>query len=100
MAEAVKAAWIAADPQSHDATETLPPEITAVIDEGRRHPERRTPRPPCTPLVTEVIHECRVRLAEELLRKLRKAGWQPAGSAVDQVIGNWLLDHGANPDAE
>ncbi len=23
----------------------LPPEIRAVIDEGRRHPERRTPRP-------------------------------------------------------
>ena len=23
----------------------LPPEITAIIDEGRRHPERRTPRP-------------------------------------------------------
>ena len=49
--------------------------------------------------VIEAIHECRIRLSEELLRRLRAAGWTPGGSAVDREIVNWMLDHGANPDA-
>lgn len=44
--------------------------------------------------VVEAIHECRVRLSEELLRELRLAGWVPEGTAVDQAIIGWLLNHG------
>jgi hypothetical protein len=48
--------------------------------------------------VAEAVHECRVRLSEDLLGRLRAAGWTPGSSAVDRVIVNWLLGHGTNPD--
>lgn len=51
----------------------------------------------------EAIHECRERLAEELLRKLREAA-RPDGTwpeaEMTKVVKAWLLDHGANPDAD
>jgi hypothetical protein len=47
--------------------------------------------------VIEAIRECRVNLSEDLLERLRAAGWTPGGSAVDQAIVNWFLDHGTNP---
>jgi hypothetical protein len=46
------------------------------------------------------VRECRVRLSEDLLRRLHAAGWAPDGSAVDREIVNWMLDHGTNPDGD
>ena len=53
-------------------------------------------------MLTEVIHECRERLAADLLGRLRKTE-RPDGTwpqaEMTQAVKVWLLDHGVNPDA-
>jgi hypothetical protein len=53
-------------------------------------------------VMTGAIHECRERLAGELLGRLAKIA-RPDGTwpeqAMTEAVKGWLLDHGVNPDA-
>lgn len=52
-------------------------------------------------LVRDEIHDCRTRLAGDLLRCLRDAGWDDADeTAISRAITGWLAMQGVSPGSQ